>query len=160
MRLGVRWAGASALTGAILWTLLAGFGAELVDGHSLADTLRNWLPIVAWIGAFGLVTAAFAFVPYAILLSLWPRIASAFPQVERTKGALFLVTGGLALPLVLVVMHAFASASPFASAGYWAQVRRVLPFVVLACWGALLLPRLLLPSLRPGIFLQHRENAA
>ena len=160
MRLGVRWAAASAITGAILWPLLAGFADKLVEGHSLADVLRLWLPILAWLGAFGLMTAAMAFVPYAILLAFWPRVANALPSLERTTGALFLTSGGLALPLVLVVLHSYASGSPIGSAGYWAQVQRVMPFVTLTCWGALFLPRLLLPSLRAGAFLHHRNAAA
>jgi hypothetical protein len=160
MRLGVRWAAASAITGAILWTLLAGFVAELIEGHSLIEVLRDWLPIIAWIGSFGLVTAVFAFIPYAILLSLWPRVAQAFPVLERKTGPLFLATGGLALPAAFVVIHSFASGSPIGSGGYWTQVQHVMPFVTLTCWGALFLPRVILPSLRPGSFLRHRDDAA
>jgi hypothetical protein len=142
-RLGrvVLWAFSAALTAAILWVPLAGVG------HALAAPRPNgvFVPFLFVLYAFpvGWRLIAYGTPVLALLFGAWALLCRRRPRWDEARPVALSA-------LVLALAASGALAGTFASS--WAAFAHLWPFYLLLVWGALALPRWLVPFLEPGAF--------
>ena len=148
-RLLIRWLLAGVVASTVLWTVAQAALTLAIDGPvGFLDSL----PIAPMAIVAGLVWSILAGSLYAPVLAQWPSAAQKWPSIESSRTGFILATGLLALPPMIIAPHVAASSYVLGSADY---VRTFLVWLLpvgLMWWGGLSIPRLLLPSLRLGLF--------
>lgn len=144
------WLGTGLVIGPLLWGLLPALARAVSDPAPAGDRLV--IAAVGWLwGATFAALAALAAAPvYAVLLFGWAWLSRRSDVLERSRARVAAFSAVLAAPLALAVTWISAelggSLRPLVAL-------RILPLAFGAVWGALYLPRILFPSLRPGAFL-------
>ena len=106
---------------------------------------------------FGAFFALLAALPYGLALLAWSRLSRHTTFLEKNSIHVLLCTALLALPTAVIASIAFAG---FPRTINWNEAARVFPLALLVPWGALLIPRLTIRSLRPGAFLKPPPRSA
>src|SRR6266853_2054875 len=142
------WTLLAALTGIVLYSLgFATFGQALLgsDANPFGWSWFTLLHASAVIAAF---VALLTLLPCYLLFLVWLVITARSSKLESTPLHLAATSLLLALPLVLTVFASYAA--PTGSLGpFWSEAFGSVPVVLLSVWGAVLLPRILVPPLRP-----------
>ena len=152
----IAWVLASSTLGppcvvAIILTLgaISNFAALVrAPAQYLGDIIGGFLFLVVWYVA---VALAFFALPYLPILLLWTRICSRLGRFETSRRGVIAAAILLALPATIASVIAYGlQESPFGYRG-WELVR--FGFVIQLCVSvSLLVPRLALDALRPGVF--------
>jgi hypothetical protein len=143
----VLWALTGSLVGVVLWALVAGtFWLATHPMPTLSETARMWPLSVLGTGFWALFVAAVAAPAYSIVFALWQLLLRRRPDLDATAGRRALAAAGLAAPPAVILTLGFASASGFPFD--WREAAWVFPVSAFTCWGAVYLPRHLVPALR------------
>lgn len=146
------------LTAAVLGPLAYGIGAA---GWLMASGNPFWrrdmlaLPtVVASLASFGIPSLIVGLPLYAPLLLLWALIARRWARLDSAGGVFAGTVSLAALGALLLFVAAARDSRPLAPHGF-AALSDALQWGGLV-WLALVLPRLLIPRLRPGAFAATR----
>jgi hypothetical protein len=139
LRLSLLWLGTTLLLGPLVWGIISALTGAAIQGPFSA-LLPNVIAAAMW----AIVAMPLWGPLYAVTLLSWPRIAAGVPALERSGFAIGVSTTLLSLPVALVVGWSYSVRMPF-----------IVPFLVtlVSAWICLVLPRLLIPRLKPGGFL-------
>ena len=141
------WAvlGATCATG--VWATLNGiYGA--VQGASPA-----WFPAAFVVGLyFGGFVALLLLVPYWALLFGYVILLARRPAIESNTRQFLLVAFYLSIPVATVVFVSFLD--PWSPLGpFWDETLIAGPMALASTWSGIVIPRLVIPSMRPGSWL-------
>jgi hypothetical protein len=155
----VLWALASSLLGVVLWAVIAGtVWLAIHPMPTLAETVRAWPLSVAGTGFWALFIGAIAAPAYSVVFSLWQLLLRRRPELDATRARRALTAAGLGTPPVVMLTVGFATTSGFPFD--WREAAWVLPVSAITCWGAVYLPRRIVPSLRPPLGAAAGSGAA
>ena len=157
----ILWLGAALLLVPVLYGLLPGLFSVLLGNDPLAERLADLLAGGIYLAVFGAFFALLAALPYGLALLAWSRLSRHTTFLEKNSIHVLLCTALLALPTAVIASIAFAGGfAGFPRTINWNEAARVFPLALLVPWGALLIPRLTIPSLRPGAFLKPPPRSA
>ena len=126
----------------------------IVDGFGEAFVALILVPLVGT-----MIGAVFAVPVYLPLLLLWAAAAPRLGRVERTYGGVIAGTGLLASAGAALLATVYGSQrSPFGYRGW--DLAAYTGAMLLLLWAGLVLPRLVIPALRPGAFVRTPTGAA
>jgi len=138
------WAilGAACATGT--WAALTAV-LEVARGASL-----SWFGSAFVAGLFfGGFVALLFLAPYWSLLLAYAALFARRPGIEQSPRRFLIVAFCFAIPVGLVVFVSFLDPwSPFGA--FWSTALIAGPLALISAWCGIALPRLLIPSLRPG----------
>jgi len=138
------WATLAAVVGTVVWAFL-GFGVSLTGSGGASWKIATFLAGLV----YGGVVALLALPGYWILLIGYAALFARWPSLERATWRFVLVALLLASPLALVVFLSFLDPwGPFGP--HWGRAAVAGPFAFISAWVGIALPRIVIPSLRPG----------
>ena len=137
------WAFSAALVGTAVWSILNAVVAFAQDPSFSGAVIGMWGGMI-----FGGAVAVAGILPYWALFTLWGALVARQPRLESTATRIRLAALGLAAPLSLVVFFSFLS--PVGSLGpFWRDALLAGPMALLSSWCGIVLPRTVVPRLRP-----------
>lgn len=152
----VGWTVAAAVLGPIVVVPTIYLIGMLIDwrgllahpGEAIAFAIGGTLYLGFW---YLFVSLAFFALPYMPVLVLWARLGPRLGRLERTRGGIVASAGLLAVPGALVAVVAYGVLDePFGYHG--AELVKFGAWILVATAVSLLVPRLVIPALRPGVF--------
>lgn len=150
------WALTGAATGVVLWAVLAGIAWNIRYPAATALSALRDLPLSILGTAFWAIFIGAGSVPlYVALFSVWLVMARSRPALEATGGRRALAAFLAGMPVALTVTHGFASS--FRGFDWW-EAAWIGPIALVSCWGAVGLPRRMVPALKRS--LQDIRDAA
>ena len=136
------WAAAAFPTGALIWIIGAALGTALERAIGWGEVPGFFVSSLVWIGLLVLAAGVIGFPALMVELLLWRAlVVTRFPSLERDRLAMLQSAALLAIPWAL-----------------WWPIDGFGPAALayLSATAGLALPRLVIPSLRPGAL--AREN--
>jgi len=124
--------------------------------------IRLW-PTIFFGTSFWVLSAGVFMLPITIAaLFAWTKCARRFPQIEQGYAALVLALSVLALVVSLVVSAAnnWEVALGQVQGGFLPEAIRGIGYVYIPILLGLVLPRIVIPALRPGAFIGELRAAA
>ena len=141
------WALSGSLIGVVLWSALA---AVTWQFYYPPESVRDALVSLPWafVGAaiWALVIAAVAAPCYAIVFAMWQVCLRRRPELDATARRQAVAALVLGAPPALMLTWGFSTSVGFPF--NWLEAARVFPLAIVSCWGAVWLPRRIIPTLR------------
>lgn len=146
------WAALSGLCGSVLFSLTGCTWLYLLERGAWRESLPGWIVCSVFANVWSLTVVAALLPGYLALLAVWVRFAGPAPVWEQSRRGVVLGAGLLALPGFAVVLASYLFPAVFGWKTVWQDFLRYAPWLAVSFWGALLLPRFAVRSLRPGAF--------